>query len=99
MRNATSAIPSMTTKHRERLPMHGSLHLILATETDRNRRAGADHARLVSSLRRPLAAAREIAGARLLRLENAGHGVDRPDWAAISGILKHTASADRASGR
>jgi hypothetical protein len=41
-----------------------------------------------------------IAGARLLRPENAGYGVDRPDWAAMSsGILEHTASADRASGR
>ncbi len=46
------------------------------------------------------ALAREILGARLLRLEDAGHGVDRADWAAISrGILDHTASADRASGR
>jgi pimeloyl-ACP methyl ester carboxylesterase len=46
------------------------------------------------------ALAREIPGARLLRLEDAGHGVDRADWAAISrGILEHTASADRASGR
>ena len=43
---------------------------------------------------------REILGARLLRLEDAGHGVDRADWAAIGrGILEHTASADRASGR
>jgi pimeloyl-ACP methyl ester carboxylesterase len=46
------------------------------------------------------ALAREISGARLLRLEDAGHGVDRADWAAIGrGILEHTASADRASGR
>ena len=46
------------------------------------------------------ALAREILGARLLQLEDAGHGVDRADWAAISrGILDHTASADRASGR
>jgi pimeloyl-ACP methyl ester carboxylesterase len=46
------------------------------------------------------ALAREIPGARLLRLEGAGHGVDRADWAAIArGILEHTASADRASGR
>jgi pimeloyl-ACP methyl ester carboxylesterase len=41
--------------------------------------------------------------AQLLALEFAervGHGVDRADWAAISrGILDHTASADRASGR
>jgi pimeloyl-ACP methyl ester carboxylesterase len=41
-----------------------------------------------------------IAGARLLRLEDAGHGVDRADWAAIvHGILEHTASTDRAGGR
>ena len=46
------------------------------------------------------ALAGEIPGARLLRLEDAGHGVDRADWAAIGrGILEHTASADRASGR
>jgi hypothetical protein len=43
------------------------------------------------------ALAGEILGARLLRLEDAGHGVDRADWAAIGGgILEHTASADRA---
>jgi pimeloyl-ACP methyl ester carboxylesterase len=42
----------------------------------------------------------EILGARLLRLEDAGHGVDRADWAAIGrGILEHTAPVDRASGR
>ncbi len=46
------------------------------------------------------ALAREIHGARLLRIEDAGHGVDRADWAAIGReILEHTASADRASGR
>ncbi|MEA2150692.1 MAG: hypothetical protein QOD69_2522, partial [Solirubrobacteraceae bacterium] len=46
------------------------------------------------------ALAEEIVGARLLALEDAGHGVDRADWAAIGrGILEHTASADRASGR
>jgi pimeloyl-ACP methyl ester carboxylesterase len=46
------------------------------------------------------ALAREIPGAKLLRLENAGHGVDRADWAAIGqGILEHTASTDRAGGR
>ena len=45
-------------------------------------------------------ARREIPGAGLLRLEDAGHGVDRADWAAISrAILEHTASADRASGQ
>jgi pimeloyl-ACP methyl ester carboxylesterase len=42
------------------------------------------------------ALAREIPGARLLRLEDAGHGVDRADWAAVSrAILEHTASAAR----
>jgi pimeloyl-ACP methyl ester carboxylesterase len=46
------------------------------------------------------ALAREIPGARLLRLEDAGHGVDRADWAAIGPeILEHIASADRASAR
>jgi pimeloyl-ACP methyl ester carboxylesterase len=37
------------------------------------------------------ALAQEIAGSRLLRLEGAGHGVDRADWDAIVGaILDHT---------
>ena len=40
------------------------------------------------------ALAREIPGATLLRLEGAGHGVDRADWETIAGaILAHTASA------
>ena len=38
------------------------------------------------------ALAREIPGARLLRLEGAGHGIDRADWETIAGaILAHTA--------
>jgi pimeloyl-ACP methyl ester carboxylesterase len=42
----------------------------------------------------------EIPGARLLRLEHAGHGVDRADWAAIArAILEHTAQADRDAKR
>jgi pimeloyl-ACP methyl ester carboxylesterase len=46
------------------------------------------------------ALAREIASARLLRLEDAGHGIDRADWAAVSrGILGLTASADPAGWR
>jgi pimeloyl-ACP methyl ester carboxylesterase len=46
------------------------------------------------------ALAGEISAARLLRLEDAGHGVDRADWAPIArGILEHTASAERASRR
>jgi pimeloyl-ACP methyl ester carboxylesterase len=37
------------------------------------------------------ALAEEIPGARLLRLEGAGHGVDRADWEAIvEAILEHT---------
>lgn len=40
------------------------------------------------------ALAREIPGARLLRLEGAGHGVDRADWETIAGaILTHTAGS------
>jgi pimeloyl-ACP methyl ester carboxylesterase len=40
------------------------------------------------------ALAREIPGARLLRLEGAGHGVDRADWETIAGaILAHTAES------
>jgi pimeloyl-ACP methyl ester carboxylesterase len=46
------------------------------------------------------ALAAEIPDARLLRLEDAGHGVDRADWAATTrGILEHTTRAERASGR
>ncbi|MEA2210960.1 MAG: hypothetical protein QOF83_908 [Solirubrobacteraceae bacterium] len=46
------------------------------------------------------ALAGEIPGARLLRLEGAGHGVDRADWETIArAILEHTASAGRASGQ
>ena len=41
----------------------------------------------------------EIPGARLLRLEQAGHGVERPDWETIvRAILDHTAASDRATG-
>jgi len=42
------------------------------------------------------ALAEEIAGARLLTLEGAGHGIDRADWEPIArAILAHTAAADR----
>jgi pimeloyl-ACP methyl ester carboxylesterase len=45
------------------------------------------------------ALAREIPGATLLRLPDAGHGVDRADWSTISrAILDHTAPADPVSG-
>jgi pimeloyl-ACP methyl ester carboxylesterase len=45
------------------------------------------------------ALAGEIPDARLLRLDDAGHGVDQADWAPIAReILEHTSSADRASG-
>lgn len=41
------------------------------------------------------ALAEEIPGARLLRLEGAGHGVDRADWeSVVEAILEHTASAE-----
>lgn len=40
------------------------------------------------------ALAEEIPGARLLRLKDAGHGVERPDWETIArAILDHTATA------
>jgi pimeloyl-ACP methyl ester carboxylesterase len=40
------------------------------------------------------ALAAEIPGARLLRLKDAGHGVERPDWETIARvILDHTATA------
>ena len=42
------------------------------------------------------ALAKEIPGARLLRLEGAGHGVERADWETIVGaILEHTAAPRR----
>jgi pimeloyl-ACP methyl ester carboxylesterase len=46
------------------------------------------------------ALADEIPGARLLTLEEAGHGVDRADWETIVGaIVEHTAPPGRAGGR
>jgi hypothetical protein len=36
------------------------------------------------------ALADEIPGARLLRLEGAGHGVDRADWDVVEAVLEHT---------
>jgi pimeloyl-ACP methyl ester carboxylesterase len=46
------------------------------------------------------ALAEEIPGAKLLRLEGAGHGVDRADWEPIArAILAHTATANRTSPR
>jgi pimeloyl-ACP methyl ester carboxylesterase len=46
------------------------------------------------------ALAREIPGARLLRLEGAGHGIDRADWETIAGaILAHTAASGGSASR
>ena len=46
------------------------------------------------------ALARTIPGARLLRLEAAGHGVDRADWETIApAILAHTAESGEARRR
>jgi pimeloyl-ACP methyl ester carboxylesterase len=46
------------------------------------------------------ALAREIPGARLLPLQDAGHGIDRADWATIVGaIVEHTANAEHTGGR
>ncbi len=46
------------------------------------------------------ALAGEIPDARLLRLKDAGHGVDPSDWATIAReIREHTRSGDRVSGR
>ena len=58
--------------HFERHTMHGSLalHMILATETDRNRRAAAARAREASLLGRPFTAIR----ARLSTRRAAAHG-------------------------
>ena len=42
------------------------------------------------------AVAREIPDARLLTLEEAGHGVERADWETIArAILAHTVHGDR----
>jgi pimeloyl-ACP methyl ester carboxylesterase len=46
------------------------------------------------------ALAEEIPGARLLLLEDAGHGVYRTDWEPIAGgILEHTAATGRSGAR
>jgi pimeloyl-ACP methyl ester carboxylesterase len=46
------------------------------------------------------ALADEIPGARLLPLEDAGHGVDRADWATIvRAIVEHTADAEQTRRR
>jgi pimeloyl-ACP methyl ester carboxylesterase len=45
------------------------------------------------------ALAAEIPGARLLRLEGAGHGLERPDWDTVAdAILAHTAAAPLSAG-
>jgi hypothetical protein len=59
--------------------MHGSLHLIYATEADRNRREAGERARLASSLRRPFG----TAVSRLGRRAAAAHGI--PPRAAPGG--------------
>jgi pimeloyl-ACP methyl ester carboxylesterase len=42
------------------------------------------------------ALAREIPGARLLTLEEAGHGVERADWETIARAIRaHTVPGDR----
>lgn len=46
------------------------------------------------------ALAREIPGARLLLLEDAGHGIDRADWETIvRAIVDHTADTEDTGGR
>ena len=55
----------------ERPLMHGSLHLVLATEADRSRRAAGEQARVVASVRRPLGRAL----ARVTRRAAAAHGI------------------------
>jgi hypothetical protein len=72
--------------------MHGSLHLILATESDRSRRAAASQARLAASLRRPLVT--------LAKRVAAAHGV--PPRAAPgkdSRSLGHPTAATLRGGR
>jgi hypothetical protein len=44
--------------------MHGSLHLIYATEADRSRRAAGSRARFNASLRRPVSGIRARVSAR-----------------------------------
>jgi len=58
--------------------MHGSLHLILATESDRSRRADASQARLAASLRRPFAAATARVAAAHGIPPRAAPGTDSP---------------------
>ena len=50
--------------------MHGSLHIIYATEADRSRRAAGSAARSAASVRRPMSAIRARVSARA-----AAHGV------------------------
>jgi hypothetical protein len=58
--------------------MHGSLHLILATESQRSRQAAAGEARLAASLRRPFAAiAARVAAAHGIP-PRAAPGTDSP---------------------
>ncbi len=46
------------------------------------------------------ALAREIPGARLLPLQDAGHGTDRADWeTVVRAIVEHTSDADHTGGR
>ena len=59
--------------------MHGSLHLIYATEADRSRRAAGERARLASTLRRPFGSA--AVAARAPRRCCARHpAARRPGW-------------------
>jgi hypothetical protein len=51
--------------------MHGSLHIIYATEADRSRREAAARNRRAASLRRPLGAIR----ARVAARRDAAHGL------------------------
>jgi pimeloyl-ACP methyl ester carboxylesterase len=47
-----------------------------------------------------VALAREIPGARLLRLEGSGHGVEQADWERTAGaILAHTVSGGGQLGK
>ena len=67
----------------ERLEMHGSLHLILATEADRSRRAAAEQARLASTLRRPFAAIRARVSSRAAAHGSPPRAAPGPDSPAL----------------
>ena len=58
--------------------MHGTLHNIYAVESDRSRRAAAEHRRLVSTFRRAIGARGSIRAAAHGSPSRAAPGTDSP---------------------